>query len=181
MKTCMLVTLDNSDVATPRSCLWPHPDGTPGHNLFTMIQEQDPDFTEQDFIKTFARASLYNYDTAPGPRNGQSREARRADRYAAGMLMTMADQMHIDDIVLCGHRVAAAFEPIIGRKLEPWESAIKERDLDLVRVWMIPHPSVRNGFWKIESNRRNAGRLLMKLRDRFYCNTQRPTQPEKTA
>ena len=159
--TTLLVGLDNPHSEDPRFALYPRPEGATGDRIVELIAEHLGEYQAAAYLQDFVRANLYGIRrAATGP--GQ----KRCDVDQAANVMLLAAAHHSDDVVLFGRRVTEAFEVFSGRKLENMESAVNEYCERPVRFWSVPHPSVRNAWYRKKRNRQQAGKLLASLRAR---------------
>lgn len=146
----LLVGLHNPISNHPRDALLPFPPGSTGWRLWMMMREIEPHLVRGIFIDGFDRRNLWRGNDLP------SGEGSTAAFRAEGRIIYDAC-LRRDDVILLGVRVWSA---VVDRMPPDWFTA---KELDGVRFWRIPKPSIRNVIYNSRSARILVGQLLLDL------------------
>lgn len=148
-----LVGLNNPFSPRPSHALVSWPAGCPGHRVLSMIQEVEPDFSEDEYLDAFWRMNLWRGLELPEGR-GSMALLQTEGRH---LLRTLTEEPR--DVVLFGVKV---WYCVLNRQptMTPWFESL---DVNGSTFWKLPHPSGLCREYNDESNRRRAGEILLRL------------------
>lgn len=159
MRKPVIIGMNNPYSQRLEHALYPHPPGSSGHRLWSMMADatggiEDPhEIGEEEYIDTFERMNLVRGEWEDGLAGSKAAQLYRKDGYD--------DRM----VVLLGDRVVKAFQraglDMSETPLFTW------RKVGLLGLWArIPHPSGRARTWFTEEAKVAAPVFLRDLVDK---------------